>query len=252
MLPLLSLQACKEDTLDTYLDGDGGSNIYFAEKFNRTSFDVNMKAISLGLTPLSVTDTLIQIPIKSTGVPVNVDRTVKISVVDTSSMKEGIHFDFVSTPMIRAGRVVDTLNLILHRTEDLTALRVYLKLKLDSNENFNTAIPSKVNANSTQDLLSYEFYFDDKLPVSFLWTTFTGKSTVIAYWGEYSRKKVQLMIDVMNADPGVFFDSTRRPATGTLISWASYMKFWLAKEKNEGRIYYDENGKEILMGASAS
>lgn len=252
LIPLLTFQACKEDTLNTYLDSDGGNNIYFYDKFMKNNSDIFMKAISLGLAPVSVTDSVIGIVVQTTGAPMDYHRKVNIQLADTSTMLLGTHFDFVEEPIVRAGMVRDTIKLKLHRTADLLTKRVYLNLKLVPNENFNTEIGIKVNNKIEQDILSYEFYLDDLFPVPYLWTTFAGKNTVIAFWGPYSRKKVELMLEILKADPSVFYDSKKTIGVGTLVNWASYMKFWLNKEKSEGRIYYDDEKKEITMGNSAT
>lgn len=249
---VLFAQGCKEDTLSTYPEEEGGDNIYFVEKFFRNSQDPMVRMISLGQTPTSVKDSLINILIRTTGEPSTEDRPVTVYAADTSSMKEGVHFDYVGSPKIRAGRVTDTLKVLLHRTEDLLTTRVYLNLQLKSNENFQTNIATKKNGSNVQDLLSLQLYMDDLFPVPYLWTTFSGKSLVEGYWGPYSRKKVELMLEVMKVDASVFYDSKKPFSIGTLLNFASYMKYWLTKEENEGRIYYDDKGNKITMGPFAS
>ncbi len=251
LFSFLAIQGCKEDTLTTYLDNEGGENIYFLEKYNNYRYESFMKEISLGLTPSTVTDSLILIPIRTTGQPSQTDRPVLVVPADTSSMKKGVHYDFVSEPKIRAGRVTDTISIILHRTEDIKVNRVFLKLDLKPNDHFKTDLAIKKNL-TKQDLLSYQFYLDDKFPVPHIWTTFFGKQLVEFYLGTYSRRKVELMLEVLKIEPRLIYDTKYTLPVTSILNWSSYLKYWLNKEKNEGRTQYDENGVEIFMGPFAN
>jgi len=233
-ISFLSLFACKEDTLKLYDEDSSGNNIYFLENYSKKRYDKFNQVISLGLAPVSLIDTVINVVIP-----------------DTCTMKEGIHFDFQTAPVIRANRSVDTISLILHRTEDLLATRVYLNLRLQPNDNFITNIATKKNSGYTIDLLKYELSFDDMFPVPYIWTTFSGKSIVLGYFGTYSRRKVELMLEVLNANSAVFYDSKVGISVSQIINWSSYMKYWLNKEKKEGNIYLDDAGNEITMGPYA-
>lgn len=250
-ISFLSLFACKEDTLDLYDENSSGNNIYFLENYSKTRYDKFNQVISLGLASASLTDTIIKIPVRITGPKSEQDRPINVVVPDTCTMKEGIHFDFQTAPVIRANRSVDTISLILHRTEDLLATRVYLNLTLQPNANFNTNISTKKNSGYTIDLLKYELSYDDMFPVPYIWTTFSGKSVVLGYFGDYSRRKVELMLEVLKADPAVFYDSKLGISVSQIINWSSYMKYWLNKEKKEGNIYLDDAGNEIKMGPYA-
>ena len=243
--------SCKEDQLITYEQSSGGENIYFTQKFydiNQTDF---FQAVSLGLIPKSKTDSIIKIPVSITGKAVNYDRPISVKFADTSSMILGEHVDFINPPIIRANRINDSISLVLHRTPDLESKRVYLNLLLSKNEHFDINIPVKKNGSNVNLLLSYKIYFDDMFPTSFLWTTFIGKSTIIAFFGEYSRKKVELMLEVLQVNPNFFFDIKSRPSISTIMAYASYMKYWLNKEKSAGRIHLDENNQGINMGNAA-
>lgn len=250
-ISFLSLFACKEDTLDLYDENTSGNNIYFLENYSKTRYDKFNQVISLGLASASLTDTIIKIPVRITGPKSEQDRPINVVIPDTCTMKEGIHFDFQTAPVIRANRTVDTISLILHRTEDLLSSQVYLKLTLQPNADFITNIATKKNSGYTIDLLSYELSYDDMFPVPYIWTTFAGKSVVLAYFGTYSRRKVELMLEVLQANPAVFYDSKLGISVAQIINWSTYMKYWLNKEKIEGKVYLDEAGNEITMGHSA-
>lgn len=243
--------ACKEDRLLMYNDEEAGNDIYFYEKLNRRLTGNLMHFISLGLEPVDLKDSIIYIQVATTGNSSPQDRPIQVSISDTSSMVEGKHFKFLKPPVMRANKTLDTISIQLLRTADLTEKTVFLNLQLQANNHFNTKMAFKTNANVKQDLLNYALSFDDKLPVPYLWTTFASKAIIIAYFGEYSRRKVELMFEVLKPDTEIFYNPARPISIANIMNWSSYMKYWLAKEKNEGRMKVDENGKEITMGPSA-
>lgn len=249
-----ALWSCKEDTLDLYNGDKSGNNIFFQEKFNKRDTSSMMKPVSLGFASSDLKDSIIAIPIQVTGPVHSVDRAYQIHIADTSSMKEGHYFDFLTEPIIPAGQLADTLFLSLHRKPDLESKRVYLHLTLQANSSFSTNIRTQINRNIEQDILTYRISLDDMFPVSYLWTTFYGKGLVEGYFGVYSRKKAELMMEVLDIPPHLLFvETTNGLSIPQIINWSSYMKYWLAKEKNEGRIYYEDDSKkkEITMGMFA-
>lgn len=251
LFTVIFLSSCKEEGLMTYDMQKSGSSIYFTEKIDRKSKDTLMKVISLGRTAEEVKDSIIVIPVSVSGPAISKDRPINIGIADTASMKMGVHFDYVSPPMIRAHRVIDTIFLKLYRTADLKQKRVYLKLDLKANEHFRPQIPIKINSSIVQDLTSYSLSYDDMFPVPHLWTTYRSKATIIAYFGPYSRRKVELFLEVLQIDPELLYDPLTEPSVAQLINWSSYMKFWLNNQKANGNTQYDENEQEIEMGTSA-
>lgn len=251
ILTISLLYSCKESNLITYPEESGGNNIYFLEKFDSKASDSLMRPISLGLTPESVKDSLLTIVVQTTGIISDQDRKFRVEANDTSSMVRGVHYDILNDPIIPANETSGNISIILYRTADLLEKRAYLKLELKDNEHFQTGIKTITNVTHIQDLLSFHIYLDDLFPVPYLWTSYSGKTFIINQWGEYSRKKVELMLEVLQANPEIFYDANLIVQPGTVVGYASYMKFWLSREKLEGRIYYDDQGKEILMGKNA-
>lgn len=251
LLAIVFLSSCKEEGLMTYDVKESGSSLYFTEKIDRKSKDTLMKVISLGRTADELKDSVITIPVSISGPAMSFDRPINIEIPDTASMKLGVHFDYVTPPMIRADRVTDLITLVLHRTPDLKQERVYLKLDLKANEHFNPQIPIKINSNIKQDITSYSLSYDDMFPVPHLWTTFPNKTAFIGYFGPYSKRKVELILEVLQLDPELLYNPLTPPAVAQLINWSSYMKYWLNNQKANGNTQYDENNKEIEMGPNA-
>ncbi|BAV05002.1 hypothetical protein FLA_1007 [Filimonas lacunae] len=247
VLPLV-MAGCTKKELLKFDEAKLGSSIYFSDNYAKAAVTVNV--ISFGYLAANVTDSIISFPIYVTGSPSDSDRTYAVQFADTSTMTEGIDFDFYRAPVVRAGRVQDTLMLILHRTAQLKDTTLHVDIKLVSNASFNTAIPYYYSGSDSVSLLQCRITCNDIAGVSYLWTG-SYKSTVVGYMGAYSLTKVQLMMAVLGLSSAVFYDSGSTPSIGLFSGWAAYMKNWLANEKLAGRIYYDENGNEITMGVYA-
>jgi hypothetical protein len=247
LLPCM-MAGCSKKELMKFDEPKLGSSIYFTE--NYTEKAVTRKNISFGYVAANVTDSVLSFPLYITGSPADSDRMYTIQFADTSTMVEGVDFDYYRRPVIRAGKVLDTLMLLLHRTTQLKDTTLHLDMKLVANGNFNTAIPYYYSSTDSVSLLRCRITANDIAGVSYLWSG-TYKSTIVGYFGAYSLTKIQLLMSVLQLPSSVFYDNTATPAIGLFIGWAGYMKSWLTTEKLAGRIYYDENGNEITMGIYA-
>lgn len=237
------VSSCTEDALDLYDQEESGSTIYFKEAYENNS---NYYPLSFGYSGSDVTDSIIRIPVATTGNLQDYDRAFALRI-DSSTMVEGVHYEILSQS-IRANRAVDTLAIKLYRTEDIAQTGVDIYFSLVENEHFQIRIPYKyISSTNLFPLQEYHLYLDDIADVPYLWTTYVSRSFIIAYWGSYSKKKVELMLSVLGVSSGYFYDPTMPPSSQQVYNWSNYMKYWLALEESEGRIYYDENGNKISM-----
>jgi len=241
----LSLQSCEKKGLELYDQETSGSSIYFKEAIGATSPIV--KAISFGYEGYSVTDSIVAIPIAITGYPSNVDRRFQLKLTDATTAVANTHYTFLREPMIRAGKVVDTLLVKINRTLDMASTQYQIDLLLEENASFSTKL-----VDPAKNHLRYTVKMDDIAGVSHLWTTSVRAAAVLNYFGAYSRKKVDLMLEVLKLNPSFFYDtSATAPTVTQVLSYSRYMFFWLNKEAAEGRIYLDEKGEVIKMGQYA-
>ncbi|RZK65826.1 MAG: hypothetical protein EOO92_25910 [Pedobacter sp.] len=117
----------------------------------------------------------------------------------------------------------------------------------EENEAFTTRL-----VDPAKNYLKYNIKMDDVAGISHLWTTSVRAAAVVNYFGAYSRKKVDLMLEVLKLNPNFFYDtSATAPTVTQILSYSRYMFFWLNKEAAEGRIYLDEKGETIKMGQYA-
>ncbi len=242
---VLTAQSCKKKGLDLYDQEASGSSIYFKEAIGVTV--PLAKTISFGYEGYSVKDSIVAIPIAVTGYPSNQDRRFQLKLTDATTAIADKHYTFLREPIIRAGRVVDTILLKINRTADMASTQYEIDLILEQNDAFLTRL-----VNPAKNYLSYTVKMDDIAGVSFLWTTSTRAAAVLSYFGTYSRKKVDLMLEVLKLDPAFFYDpASPVPTVTQVLSYSRYMFFWLNKEAAEGRIYLEEKGEVIKMGQYA-
>ncbi len=241
----LTLQSCKKKGLELFDQEASSSSIYFKEAIGVTSPLV--KTISFGYEGYSVTDSLVAIPVAVTGYPSSQDRRFQLKFTDATTAIADKHYTFVREPVIRAGRVVDTLLLKINRTPDMASTQYEIDLLLEQNDAFTTRL-----VDPAKNYLKYTIKMDDIAGVSYLWTTSIRAAAVLNYFGTYSRKKVDLMLEVLKLNPAFFYDTTLTAPTSTqILSYSRYMFFWLNKEAAEGRVYLDEKGEVIRMGQYA-
>ncbi|MCH5719796.1 DUF4843 domain-containing protein [Niabella hibiscisoli] len=250
LLLIIMLVSCKQDTLLVFDQEASGANIYFPETVTKN--DTVSQLISFGYVGYSTIDSLVRIPIQTTGNPVDHDRLVAYEYDTSNTARENEHFLYERAPIIRAGRINDTILLRVKRTADMTASQFKLRYKLLANENFNVNLPGRALASGRWvPFVYYNIYMDDMAGVSYLWTTFAGRTTVALYFGAYSRKKVDLMLEVLGVSSAIFYDPKTGLQVSQLVNWSKYMAWWLKEEENKGKVYYDENGAKITMGTSA-
>ncbi|SHL13265.1 protein of unknown function [Chitinophaga jiangningensis] len=256
--------SCEKQGLDLYDDQTAKNDIYFLEKFNyaagSNSADImdnyRRRYISLGYTPLGVKDTVIAIYVRPTGGRASADRTYTVEVADSSTMKEGVHFEFLNKPFkIAAENTRDSILIKFHRSPDFQKDTLMLALHLKANENFGINFPWKrsYNGRDSLNIIEYIIDMDDITGEPGVWSDPWFKTYVPYYLGKYSRTKVLLLTQVIGMDPKEF---TVLPTTtadkGKLLdkiaTWCKYLYWWLGVEKQNGRTYTDENGDPITFG----
>lgn len=251
LIPMMAItltfmaSSCKKKDVARYDEAANGSSIYFKDAVGAAN--PLSKIISFGYVGYSVTDSIVAIPVAVTGYPSAHDRGFELKLTDATTAMVNKHFTFLREPVIRAGRVIDTLLLKINRTTDMTSTQFEINMVLEPNSAFTTLL-----ADASKNYLKYAIKVDDIAGMSHLWTTSPRATAILNYFGTYSRKKVDLMLEVLKLNPAFFYDTASpAPTVNQVLSYARYMYYWLNKEAGEGRIYLDENGQEIKMGAYA-
>ncbi|WP_167016279.1 DUF4843 domain-containing protein [Chitinophaga sp. Cy-1792] len=255
---LLMLASCKQKNLELFNQENAGSNVYLKKPFDMAVGTMildttGFEFYGLGFVPAKQTDTVIRLVVAVTGNAMATDRHYKIAIDPASTMKGGKDYEFLNEPLIRANRYTDTLSIKVHRTPAMKDSNLVLTFSLAATQELQVEMPYKrTSATAYRDsisLLRYSMVVNDIPSKPYLWTNPTYASNALNYFGAYSAVKVQLMVQAMNLN---IADFTIMPAGGFSFSnfgnWSKYFSYWLAVEKSNGNVYYDEFGALIEMG----
>ena len=239
---IFMVTACKREPLTTYHVKD---NIYFSNEIGTGNY-VDSLDFSFAYSDAAVKETTINVPLGITGVPATTDRHYKVVVDPASTAMAGTDFELPDL-VFHAGRVSETLHLLLKRTPELASGTKKLILRLQPNEDFNTELLYRVINNSTIDTVSmvtFSLTATDILTAGPYWV-----DTYARYFGPFSLKKVKLMHDILGMPLDIW--SVAAPTTAqrtTITYYASVMGHYLADEKNKGNLILDEDGTAMKMG----
>ena len=197
--------------------------------------------ISFAYSPATSKDSVITLMVKSTGSPATVNRQYAIKVNDSSTAKEGVHYDFVNTDYtIQAGKVIDTIYLKLHRLPQMASQSFNIYFELQPNDNFGVDIEVKHPTNSTASIntIRHRVKIDDILAQPKYWLD--------AYLGTFTRKKLYLMAEVIGFQINVFNTTI---SVADLVFYGKFMQRYLNEQRGLGNIIKEDNGTDMVMGA---
>ena len=233
----LMAQACSKG-LETY---SGEDNIYFL--YAQSGRPVNIAAadstiVSMGYTPLNISDTIIMVPVRVQGSVSNSDRRYVVSVNPASTAKEGTHFEFVQSDFtVNAGNITDSMYIRFFRSAEMKDKALELMLDLEANEHFTTTMAVSTFANKEISLIKHRIIVDDILSRPKYWLD--------AYLGTFTVKKLFLMSDLLRISPAALNNTI---SVGEITYFGRFMQRYLNEEHAAGRTVYEEDGTEMLMG----
>lgn len=248
------LAACEKETLTKFDESKSGNSIYFQSPLLSTT---QGRDFTFGYSSPAVKDTVLSFVVAVTGKPVDMERKFTLSVLDGSSMVEGLNYDFLNPELsIPAQKLSAIVKIRVYRTPDIVTQRKYLFLTPASNEYFNTNLKTRVTTSKdTLSLLNFYIAVDDVVAPPYAWSAAPYKANLDNYLGAYSKVKLQLLVALFGIDPIVFTDQKYAKenyfSLPLLSYWGGFMKLWLAREAAAGRIHKDENGVAITMGIRA-
>ncbi|MFT3902786.1 MAG: DUF4843 domain-containing protein [Niabella sp.] len=230
------LFSCKKDTIMNY---EGKSGIYFVLPFD-PFYPADTMVVSFALGDATVKDSTINIPVRALGSVSSQARDFKVIVEDSSTAKAGVHYTMPSIMSIKPNAVTDVISLTLHRTPDMQSRSYMLYLTLVENENFSVPVKSKITNPTTGTVLHYtrmKVIVSDMLTKPMYWLDY--------YLGDFSRKKVYLMADVLDVP---IKEVAEISDIGKQNFWGRYMQIYLNDKKGSGNPVYEEDGSEMIMG----
>jgi hypothetical protein len=232
--------ACKKEQLFTY---EGLPSLYFKETNRPIKYqgEVLTDSSVLSFSLAKVKDSVVQLVIATISAPADRDRTYKLVIDPSSTAVSGVHYQSLPDVLtIKKNSQMDTLKIKFFRTTDLQVKGVTLFLNLMPNENFSTPMEDKVINTGTGKKISYikyRYFINDIIKKPGRWLD--------GYLGTFSRKKLELMIAVLNIDPAYIDTSVQ---IGELIGYGLYMQRYLNEMRLAGKTVYEVDGTEMVMG----
>lgn len=244
------LVGCKQAPLDLY---DANPSIYFVN-----SEESPGSQISFGYTSGYVRDSLVTIAVRTTGAPVDYDRPYNLRVLDHSTLRAGVDYEFLNPNFsIPADAVTHYIRIRLLRTDAMALDTLGLYLEIFPNEYFSDELHSRVVGTGDQQEIRYYtkryLLVDDIVGVPWFWNPAgsPGAPIFIGYLGQFSARKLQLMIGRFNLDPDEVTAVGYEPPITMLLAWASGMQAYLNEMAENGTPVLEADGSAMVMGQYA-
>jgi hypothetical protein len=241
---LAAAASCKRDPLITYNTAD---NVYFNYAIS-ANYYVDTMDLSFAYSDASVKDTIIALPLAVTGPASAKDRKYNLVVDPASTAVAGTHYDLPEF-VVHAGKVKDTMRLLLKRAADLNTGTKKLILHLQPNESLLTGLQYRINNTSaidTVNMLTFTIAISDILSAGPYW-----ESIYTRYFGTFSLKKVEFIHDLLGMP--LDFWSVAEPSNqqrALAIYYASVTGRYLTEQTNLGNTIYDEDGTPMKMASA--
>jgi len=215
---MVLIASCKEENIMLY---NGKNYIQFVKSLSdSTTFSF--------LANPGKTEVSYPIPLQLIGKPESKDRMFKMEVNEKFTTATSAHYALPATFVLRANKTIDTAWITLKKSPDLAIKPVKLVLNL---------IPSTaLDIGQTEHSIAI-IYISNVIAQPEWW----NDNVTDRFLGDYSDKKYLLFIQVTGrADMNSGNEQELR--TYTIL-----FKNYLLKEKDQGRIVYEENGAEMTV-----
>jgi hypothetical protein len=211
------LTGCSKDAVDQYGEV---SYIYLATD------SANIEAIdpieySFAFHPGAAQDT-VPVLVKLVGKLSGQDRPVALTVEASNTTADPGDYE-LSNLVLRAGRAVDTISLVLHKSDRLKTQKFKIRLMLNENEHFLPGPPGNRHIDITfSDMIARPGWWNSTVEMNFL--------------GQYSDTKYRLFIEATGiADMTGLSENEQR-------AYSIIFRDFLARGRENGAVYEDENG----------
>lgn len=213
------LAACSKDAVDPY-----GETCYIYLANDSATIDtVTAVEYSFAFHPGADIDTL-PVIIKLVGKLSSQDRPVALSVDASHTTAIESDYDLPQNILLRAGRNVDTVPLVLHKSDRLKTEKFTIRLVVDENKYF---LPGPVKNRY------FDITFSDMIARPGWWNT----TVELNFLGQYSDTKYRLFIEATGiADMTGLSENEQR-------AYAIIFRDFLARGRENGEVYEDENGQ---------
>lgn len=257
--------SCKEDKLDTYY---GETNVFFSlQRWTRSNKNISLDdflvdgglhsdnwrveatwdstAVSLALDGTLEGYRVVLLPVDISGDVVDYDRQLGYKVDKESTAVEGTHFKVDA--YIPANKTMGALAVSVSRAA-LRDTALWVGFSLIANEHFQTNYRTITRSQSDTTKISM---LDFKLNMSGYLIKPSYWSRWQSYFGDFSFKKMYLIIELCNADITYFYDNYAKMTVSLANAYGSALKLYLKEMSDAGTPVYEED-EVTLMSAGTS
>ncbi|MGN6416795.1 MAG: DUF4843 domain-containing protein [Pseudobacter sp.] len=213
------LAACSKDAVDKYGDE---SFVFFVNKGDDTSA-LKPVEYSFAFHPGADKDT-IPLLVKLMGKLKDENRAVAITVAASQTTAIASDYQLPATLTFRAGRALDTLLLVLNKSDRLKTSKFKIRIALQANEHFSLGPLANQYADIT---------FSDMIARPDWWTSVVETN----FLDKYSDTKYRLFIEATGVADMTGLAETEQRA------YAIIFRDFLARGRENGEQYVDENGQ---------
>lgn len=231
---LIGLTSCKENADLLMYDKTGGNYIYFGLPYKQNQYGspladrVDSMAYTFAFELPSVSKHTFKVPVNISGMSRSNDRTYTIEIDQSKTTATASDYEPIkTTQVIRAGRIVDTIEVTVNKTLELSKIYKNIVFKL---------IPGNEFKLGTKEYLSAKLSFTNILTQPAWWNTWQS------IFGPYSKEKYQIWINIYKKglDPSPdLYDATKTYAynwenmpTSTVTSWFPVTYMYIKQMKD--------------------
>lgn len=212
------LMGCQKDKVDEYGET---SYLYLANKPDDIS-KVNPIEYSFAFHPGANKDT-VPLVVKLIGKLSGDDRPIDLAVEAAQTTAAAGDYELPGPIVLRGGRAVDTIALVLHNSARLKTGKFKIRLVLNDNDHFLAGPPdNRVIDVTFSDMIAKPAWWNATVETNFL--------------ARYSDTKYRLFIEATGIADMTGLQETEQRA------YAIIFRDFLARGRENGEVYEDENG----------
>lgn len=185
LMTMLAFTSCKENEYEGY---NAEGSVYF--QLNKSNWNYVGDSISYSFAGKDADEGVVKIRVNLLGNPSNVDRTVRIRIIDEkTTAKEGLHYSLPAKEFtLKAGEMqLDIPVTVYNKDELLTEQQVEVVIALEATNQLSLKMPERSTARIIiSNILKQPSYWDD------MWMDYI--------FGPYDRDKHAFMIKLLGRD----------------------------------------------------
>ncbi|WAC40816.1 DUF4843 domain-containing protein [Pedobacter sp. SL55] len=223
---------------------EGKPAVYFNEAGRLPAFggEVLRDSTIMSFSLAKAQDSIVSMVVATVGAKKDVDRPYKLVINSSSDAIAGNHYQILNpTFVIKKNQLGDTVKIKFFRKTDMQAKTFLLSFDLQENENFSPEMKYRVltSSNKKISLINYRWFVNDIIKRPGRWLD--------GYLGVFTRKKLLLIAETLSIEPAYLDASV---SIAEMTAYGKFMQRYLNEQRAAGNTIYEEDGSEMVMGAS--